>query len=220
MPNLNSYIANRTYFQEKLSAGQAQSSTAIKLSLLIPSLPERAEHLESLYWQLEPQIDGEPVELLIMTDNRKRTIGAKRNALVEQAQGAYVAFVDDDDRVSPHYVRSLLTAIEQNPETDCIVFDVQVHMNGSPLKLCKYGLEYEYGMDDHFFYRKPNHLMCHARRNALKHKFIDTSYGEDDEWARRLSVDITSQSRVHDTLYHYDWVIKPREWYYAGARQQ
>ena len=186
----------------------------IVLSILIPSVPERMDYLSRMIGHLSEQTQGMPVEILVLLDNKKSTIGTKRNVLIEQAKGDYIVFVDDDDRIEPHYVSTLCSQIESAPHVDCIVFDVAVYFNGRFNKLCKYGNEYSHGEDHFFYYRKPNHIMCYAKRIAAKHKFNDISFGEDDEWGARVSKDITNQTRIPSVLYHYDCdLTKPTSWY-------
>ncbi|MCY9544679.1 glycosyltransferase family 2 protein [Paenibacillus alvei] len=213
VPDHPSVIRNEAYFSpyfEKLDRSRSQNCG---LSLLIPSVPERLSALSRLLADLHQQAMGKPVEILVLIDNKKRTIGDKRNQLLKQAQGRFVAFIDDDDHVSPNYVDTLLEAIDQQPRADCIVFDVQVKLNGIKDKLCKYGIEYQHGHDEHYYYRKPNHLMCYAKRVAIEHQFQDISYGEDDEWGGRCAADIRLQHRIPQVLYTYDWVAKPWDWY-------
>ncbi|WML53092.1 glycosyltransferase [Neobacillus sp. PS3-12] len=186
---------------------------SIKLSILIPSVPERLAHLQRIVEDLHQQSKNNSVEILVLLENKKRTIGEKRNNLIEQSQGEYVVFVDDDDRVETNYINTLCSTIDANPGVDCIVFDVSVTINGGEPKICKYGKEYIYSSDSNFYYRKPNHLMCYARRLAIQHKFLHQSYHEDDEWASRISKDIVKQVRVPSTLYYYDFVQKPMNWY-------
>ncbi|NQX57902.1 glycosyltransferase family A protein [Paenibacillus qinlingensis] len=186
----------------------------ITLSVLIPSVPERMDFLSRMIQELSQQTQGMPVEILVLMDNKKSTIGAKRNLLLEQAKGEYIVFVDDDDRLVPNYVSTLLTQIESTPDADCIVFDVAVYFNGQFIKLCKYGKEYSNGQDQFFYYRRPNHLMCYAKRIASNHKFKDISGGEDDEWGGRVSEDIVNQIRIPAILYHYDCdLTKPPSWF-------
>lgn len=185
----------------------------LKLSILIPSVPERMEFLTTLISELHRQAVGQPVEILVILENKRRSIGAKRNALIEQAQGNYVVFVDDDDRVHASYVDTLLSCIAEHSDADCVVFDVAVSQNGQFDRVCKYGQEYAYGSDESCYYRKPNHLMCYARRIAVNHKFQDVSFGEDDEWAARVSQDIGAQVRIPEVLYYYDYISKPFNWY-------
>jgi glycosyltransferase involved in cell wall biosynthesis len=185
----------------------------IQLSILIPSVPERMTFLCGLVEELQRQTAGKPVEILVILENKHRTIGSKRNALIEQAQGQYLVFVDDDDRLDATYVDSLLSCIAANPGADCVVFDVAVYQNGGFDRVCKYGQEYEYGSDETYYYRKPNHLMCYAHRIAVNHKFQNISYGEDDEWAARVSQDIHVQVRIPQVLYYYDYISKSASWY-------
>lgn len=218
-PNHPSMLANRTYLAGLLHGRKAQAAepAGLLLSVLVPSVPERLDKLTGLLRELERQSAGKPVEIVVMLDNRKRTIGAKRNRLIDLAQGRFVAFVDDDDRLMPHYADALLERIREHPDADCIVFDVDVYLEGAYAKVCKYGQEYAHGMDDRHYYRKPNHLMCYAAALAARHKFLEISYGEDDEWAARASRDIVRQVRIADTLYRYEWVSKPAGWYAPGG---
>lgn len=177
----------------------------IKLSVLIPSLPERMSHLTPLIAELERQSKELPVEILVMVENKTNSTGMKRNKLIELAQGNYIVFIDDDDRIDPDYVYSLLKGIEENHDADCITFDVLIDVPDLNIrKIVKYGIEYSFGEDDQFYYRKPNHLMCYKRKLALQHKFADITVGEDDEWAKRANEDILKQVRVPRILYYYD----------------
>ncbi len=189
------------------------NTVELQLSILIPTVPERIPFLTTLVEELQRQTANRPVEALVLLDNRRRTIGAKRNALIEQSLGKYVVFVDDDDRVDDAFVDALLSCVEENPDTDCVVFDVAVSQNGQFDRICKYGVEYEYGSDESFYYRKPNPRMCYARRIAVNHQFQDISFGEDDEWAARASQDILTQARIPEVLYYYDYVSKSPSWY-------
>lgn len=186
---------------------------SIILSILIPSVPERMEYLNKLMMELNQQVQSKEVEILVLLENKKRTIGEKRNILIEQAKGDYVVFIDDDDRVASNYIENLCTVITSSPGVDCIVFDILVTFNEQFSKVCKYGKEFEYGEDDNYYYRKPNHLMCYSKKIASSHKFLNISYGEDDEWGERVSKDIVNQIRVPSILYYYDYVPKSPTWY-------
>lgn len=186
----------------------------ILLSILIPSVVERLECLTNIVRKINQQIAGGPVEVLVCLENKKRTTGRKRNELIEQAQGKFVVFVDDDDTLSDDYVSQLLTHIKENPEADCIVFDVMVNIvNQKRKKLCKYGIEYKYGQNPNFYTRKPNHLMCYRKSIAESHKYKNISYKEDDEWGERACKNIKNQIRIDKVLYTYDYRHKPMSWY-------
>jgi glycosyltransferase involved in cell wall biosynthesis len=188
----------------------------IRLSVLIASVPERLEELARMVGELKRQSEGRTVEILVLLENRKRTIGAKRNALVEMAKGDYVVFVDDDDMVESNFVQALCDAIDGAPGTDCIVFDEGFYERGIFRKIVKHGIEYEHGEDDTYIYRKPNTRSCFAKRIAVRHKFLDISFGEDDEWASRAIQDIRHQTRIDAVLYQYRWIPKAPEWYWRA----
>ncbi|MES9774739.1 glycosyltransferase family A protein [Priestia megaterium] len=180
----------------------------IKLSVLIPSTPERLSHLARMISELERQATQLPVEILVIIDNKKRTTGSKRNILIEQAQGKYVSFVDDDDRIEPDYIQTLVETIDQNPDADCITFDVAVNLSGLEKKITKYDVNYLHSQDNQYYYRKPNHIMCYAKRIAIQENFLNVSYGEDDEWAARASRLIKNQIKIPRVLYYYDYLLK------------
>jgi glycosyltransferase involved in cell wall biosynthesis len=99
------------------------------LSILTPGVPSRWPQIEALHAELARQIGDLPVEHLILVDNKRRTVGEKRDALLRAAGGAYVAFCDDDDAVTPDYVAALLAAIRQGP--DVVTFRQLAVVNGA-----------------------------------------------------------------------------------------
>ncbi|WLR44055.1 glycosyltransferase family A protein [Bacillus carboniphilus] len=180
----------------------------ISLSILIPSIPERMTHLARTVCELERQAKNKPVEILVLLDNKKRTTGSKRSSLIQQAQGEFISFVDDDDRIATDYVDELLHVINKNPQADCINFLVEVDIAGLSRKKTKYHSSLTYSEDENFYYRKPNHIMCYARRIASQYKFPDTSYGEDDRWAHQVCHLIRSEEVIDKVLYYYDYKLK------------
>ena len=90
-------------------------------SILISGIPERFHTVQPLlYSLLETQAVGRmsDIELLYLLDNKRRTVGAKRNALLDVARGEFISFIDDDDTVAPDYVRRVHDAILQARRTD------------------------------------------------------------------------------------------------------
>ena len=87
----------------------------MKLSILVPTLDSRSLYLSMMLSSLEGQLTPE-VEVLTEIDRGEKTIGEKRNILLERATGDYISFVDDDDIVAYDYVDSILRAIETSPD--------------------------------------------------------------------------------------------------------
>ncbi|WP_307251812.1 glycosyltransferase family A protein [Croceifilum oryzae] len=180
----------------------------MKLSILVPTTIERLTHASRTMAELQRQAHQLPVEVLVLVDNRKSTIGAKRNTLMDLAQGAFISFVDDDDRIEIDYVQTLLECIDQYPDADCINFEVEVNLSGLGKKICKYDVNYSHSEDEQYYYRKPNSRVCYAKKIAVQHRYQDSNYGEDDEWGWRACQSIRNQIQINKTLYYYDYILK------------
>lgn len=143
-----------------------------------------------------------PVEIIIATDNKKITVGAKRNLLTSIAAGTYISFIDDDDVISPNYVSAILEKLKESP--DVIVFDALRYENGSVDRQVKYGKEYHRDKTvGKFHFRLPNHLMVWKRDVARRVTFKEINFGEDSHWARAMAGHIRRQARISDVLYFY-----------------
>jgi len=189
----------------------------MKLSILIPSLPIRVGNfLARIVEELNRQIDElkrDDIELLVYIDNKKRTLGNKRNTLIELSTGDFIVFVDDDDRVSKDYVATIIKTIDENPDADCIVYDVfctvsnSLDTNVEPYSfICKYGIEFEYvgHTETTPWYGKPAHTMTWSRRIAKRYKFPDITLNSDYPWVKAAWKSIKKQVRIDKILYYYD----------------
>lgn len=205
------YRDNREWF-DCLNIVSRVNKKEIKLSILICSLVERRSlFLNRLLEKLEPQIVGKNVELLVISDNAKRSIGQKRNDAIKMANGEYICFIDDDDLISDDYVDSILNEIiDWSP--DVVVFDALITFDDQRPKLVKYGREFDYCERDEAFYRNPNHLMVHRKYNIIEF-FKDIKTGEDDEWASRMLSRIVTQSRIKKVLYYYEFRTITKKYY-------
>lgn len=183
----------------------------MKLSILVPSVAERRNTflpkcLDILYGQLESlSIEQQKcVEVLFLIDNKERMLGSKRNNLIDIAQGEYIVFVDDDDRIEADYIASLLTAIES--KADVITFLASVSLNGDSAKICHYSNKYtkDYNTND-TYHRLPNHICCVKKEIALKVPFLNIKNGEDSAYSKQLKPHLRTQNEINRVLYHYDY---------------
>lgn len=178
----------------------------IKLSILICSIKKRKPLLDRLTAIIQPQIK-ECIECIIATDNGQMKIGAKRNFLVNKAQGEYITFIDDDDIVSNDYIERILSALHSSP--DIVVFDAFRFENGNPDRIVKYSLDYHKDSHDRTaYYRMPNHLMCVKKSIAEQVPFKHLNFGEDSDYAYRLRFLLKTQERIDEILYQYLYVNK------------
>ena len=184
----------------------------IDLSILICSLTERRNiFLDRLLSKLEPQVQNKNVEILVFSDNAKRSIGQKRNDAIEMANGKYTCFIDDDDLISDDYVDLILKEI-RDWSPDVIVFDALITFDDQRPKIVKYGREFDYCEKEEAYYRHPNHLMVHKKSNITEW-FKDIKTGEDDEWASRMLSRIVTQSRIDKILYFYEYRTTTKKYY-------
>jgi glycosyltransferase involved in cell wall biosynthesis len=160
--------------------------------------------MKELLRQIEPYKNE--IELISLFDNKKRSIGKKRQEMVNLAQGKYIVFIDDDDRISDDYISQIMTTLSENPNTDCVVFDSICRVNGGINKLCKYGIEFEYGdINNGLEWRgKPAHTMVYVASIVKNNKYTDMGNGEDYNWVKRAYLDIKNQTRINKVLYYYD----------------
>lgn len=181
----------------------------MKLSILIPSIPSRFARLKLLWEVLTPMVEGLPVEILVFMDNKKRSVGLKRDALVQMAKGQYLSFVDDDDRIYSNYVTEMLGAIKKGPD----VVSIQQHatINDGNKFLVSYGLNNEnqearkvngvwVDVD-----RKPFHTCAWKTEIAKRHHFPDASYGEDWHWCERVLKDVRTETVLTAPIMCYHW---------------
>jgi len=142
------------------------------------------------------------VEVLWFGDNKRRTVGAKRNAMLLVAQGDYVVFIDDDDVVSENYVASIYAALKENPDVVC--FGMTCSLDGAPAKPVHYSAAHagDANFADHYD-RLPDQKMVVRRILALQVGFPDIQCGEDFQYAQRLKPLIHKQVLISDVLYRY-----------------
>lgn len=184
------------------------------LSILILTIPGREEKLARLMTILKHQITDD-VEVVIEHDECVLSVGAKRNNALDNAKGRYICFMDDDDMVSPNYVKHVLNII-RNTDVDCCSLNGEITINnGVPQKFIhslKYKTWYEEGVGKNkVYYRNPNHLNVVKREIARRVRFDDISIGEDEDYSKRLLPYLTVQGEIDETLYYYDAVYKNNE---------
>lgn len=175
------------------------------LSILTPAVPSRREQLRVLHDELTRQIGEQQVELLAFLDNKRRSVGAKRDALLRAARGDYIAFVDDDDFVSEDYVASILEAVRTEPSPDVVTFLQRATVNGqSGIVEFRLGNPNEEFKPGEVTRRNAWHVCAWRRSLAILSSFPDSSYGEDWQFASRLCA-LRDLKSVHipRVLHHY-----------------
>lgn len=177
------------------------------LSILIPTLEERKHYLERLLSVINAQ-DTDGVEILIEKDNKEKSIGEKRNILLERSSAKYIAFIDDDDLISFDYISKVKNACIADPD---VIGMHLLHYENSLLRgLTYHSLRYSKWWEERDttsslmrYYRNPNHLNPVKRDLALKVKFPLISMGEDKEYSKQLLPLLKTETYVYEPIYYY-----------------
>jgi len=193
------------------------SASEIKFSILMLSIPERIDSMKAAVKHLQEQADslgqGKAVEILVLLDNRSKSISEKRNDLLGAARGKYIAFLDDDDAVSKDYMSKILEAIDEN-DVDCISFNQWCSINGEPMDV-EFGIGNPHGQlwrdEDGFLgdIKRPPYHMCLWRREIAQSEAFNPVYGangqssEDIDWLLRLYPKIQTEHHIEDALHGY-----------------
>jgi glycosyltransferase involved in cell wall biosynthesis len=191
-----------------------EAETAIQRpvwSILIASVGVRNADLERLLAGLAPQIDAEDgrVEVVVYWDNFESTLGRVRQALMDDARGEYVSFVDDDDEVPDYHVAKVLAALERG--VDYVGWRQQLYVDGVATKPTFHSLRYDRWWEDaEGYYRHVSHLNPIRARLARLGRF-DRQVPEDVDWAEQVHAHLAACRNVTEAfiddvmyLYRYD----------------
>lgn len=173
----------------------------MQLSILIASISRRADRAAALVRKLESQIGQRAVEVLMLTDNCQRSIGAKRNALVQAARGDYCCFVDDDDDVSDAYVPAICGALERRP--DAVGLGVLLRRPAGKVLLWL-GANFRRHPCMHSL---PINHLCPIRTDIVRQvPFVNCNFGEDHDFAERVAPLVPYVKHTRRVLYfaNYD----------------
>lgn len=178
-----------------------------KLSILICTIPSRYAYYGRLIVELNAQILPYAPEVGIISNNSTElSIGAKRNWLLEKAESEYIAYIDDDDRVSQSYIDLLIQGI--NKGVDCCSLIGEITFDGKNPKKFIHSMDYEgwYERND-VYYRGVNHLNCIKTSIAKQIGFTDKNHGEDYDFSIKLQESglLKTEHKIHQTIYYYDY---------------
>lgn len=190
--------------------------SSIKLSILIPSIPERSDKLDELLneinkqkkqcFQLHPSL-GDVEVIYHKTEkyiNGGLTVGEKRDYLLHMAHGEYVAFVDDDEFIAPNYIEEMLRMCNEGKDICCFrslfkcdtyiaVIDMDIHhtfnADASP---------------EYITLRKPFHVCAIKREIAQRYHFPSQNNAEDWEYMKQVLQDVKTQSKRNMILHIYN----------------
>lgn len=186
----------------------SDSNRMSKLSILITTLQDRYDYLKRLQDILMPQVlqHSDRVEVCIHDAGRAMTTGEKRNQLIENCDGDYFVFIDDDDLVACHYVESILNAMDEDP--DVITFRGYMLTDGLNKVdfIIRLGENYEERGGK--YYRFPNHITVMKKELVERFKFQHIWMGEDYLWAKEIHDSGVLKKEVHIPRNMYQYLFR------------
>ena len=159
----------------------------------------------------------EHIEVIVSHDNKEKSVGTKRNEVLQKAKGKYVCFIDDDDMISDVYFDYIMTAIQQKPDCDCIGFNGMYYIYERPVMVFKHSSKFEEQRLIEHVKVDGQEIECSVQRRKVNHLnpvkldiakavgFVEISNGEDSDYSRRLvgSGLLKSEIYIDEILYHY-----------------
>ncbi len=181
------YDRNQKYWNEDMHTYIRRKSYAYDWSVLIPTIPGREESLAALQASLREKVARIAphlrMEVCINFDRREKSIGRKREELLQGAKGKYMAFIDDDDAITDAYIEDL---------RDMIAGGYHVMRLRGQISQYTFTHSTENKLDGRMaegdvFLRPPNHLNPMLTDVAKLVHFGDATRGEDLDWTIRLA---------------------------------
>ena len=186
----------------------------MKLSVLIPTVPQREQMFNELLHHLTNQwqnIEGNEIEIISHKGEVGTiTTGEKRNELLKQAKGEYVWFIDDDDWVSDTALMDIMEGIQYNPDSFAINGMWSENGQKNTRWFISKDLDYcaDYSLGYEVFHRPPNHITPMKRSIALKIGFPNKSNQEDYDFCMRLKQSglIQTEYVIDKPIYDYRYI--------------
>lgn len=188
----------------------------ILLSILICTIPERKERFDKLLNELMRQKEifdtyhntiGR-VEILANKDKRfldgGLSIGKKRQALVQDAEGKYLCFLDDDEDISPDYLETLMRLC--NMDADVVTFRAMVKLSNF-WALVDMQLVHKFNdqaSPDYTVRRCAWHMCPIKSVYAKMFQFADINNAEDYIWMEQVTACCSTEAHTNRILYQYN----------------
>lgn len=177
----------------------------MKLSILIATVGWREGQFVALVDKLLQQANKYPgeIEIIAYWNNGELPVAGIRRALIEQATGKYICFIDDDDDVPEEYCANIMRAIESDP--DYVGFRVAFFDDGKEMPPVFHSIKYtHWHQDERGYYRGVTHLNPIRRSIAIRGTFgIDSDAGEDEKWAISVTPFVETEEYIDDVMYFY-----------------
>lgn len=183
------------------------------LSIMVPTVEGREESFNKLKEEIFTQgqgigafQDGE-LEFIMMKDKKEITIGKKRQLLYAAANGKFGVQVDDDDFIRYDAIISIMNAIKEHPDVDCITYKELCIFDGQRVQSCNHSLKYKSWQDNHdgFNYVRTPFFKDVIRMDIARIPGLipDIRYSEDHEFAKNIYPLLKTEHWINEFVYIY-----------------
>lgn len=182
------------------------------LTIMIPTTVDRREMFKKLYTELWRQVIEcwamNEIEIVYEEDSKEISVGAKRQKLLEKANGEFVVGFDSDDWPAPNYINDILQALLQNKDIDHVGFFELCTWDGKNPKISIFSNKYQkwgeniYGYD---YIRCANPKSVIRKSKALQVGFADQRFGEDILFSEAVTPLLKSEVFIDKILYYYKY---------------
>jgi len=184
-------------------------------TILIATIGKREQKFLKLLDFLMPQVNKYKgkIQVLAYWNNFESPIGEIRQRLIEEANGDYVSFIDDDDWIADDYCDLIYDKLKTG--TDYVGFNVKLtHENlDKEKRIAHHSLSYQgWTQDNEGFYRDVSHLNPIKRSIAKQVKFPSMAAGEDFAWAVSVRSLISTSEDIPALMYEYRHSIIDSTW--------
>ena len=216
------YQHNQTFWNEDMYTYIRRKSYTYDWSVLIPTIPGREASLQALLQSIREKVarlaPSLRVEYCIKFDNKELSIGMKREHLLQEARGKYMAFIDDDDNITDAYIEDLAATIQGQYSVMRLRGQMADYTFTHSLDIPLNGMMAVNGV----FVRPPNHLNPMMTDVAKLIHFKDGTRGEDLDWTLRLARSklLTREYQSDADRIHYLYNMGPRTVHPATLEMQ
>ncbi len=186
------------------------------LSILIPSIPSRRNKLlairEELYKQAFAIHSTFPTVgyIEVLSDDSTSfldgglSIGKKRELLVRKAQGKYLCFLDDDDTISPDYVKTLLSLCSENNHVVTFRSLFKLTDYWGLVNMSLSNRFNEQATPERIIQRPPWHICPVWSEFARIYPFSDINNAEDFAWMEKVLSHCQTESHTDKIIFQYN----------------
>lgn len=189
--------------------------TSPLLTIMLPTTIDRRNTFYPLLEEIKRQISkckyDDIVEVVIDEDNKEKSIGKKRQDLLERARGKYVVGIDSDDWIAEDYLDCIITSLKENPSIDHVGFLEDCDIDGDK-SISIFSIRNKFWAENQDGY---DHIRCAnpksviLREKALQVGYEDSRYGEDRVFSEAITSLLTSEIFIEEPLYLYRYKSTP-----------